>query len=116
MKTNTLQLTENDVYKYNCLIENCNMIEPIAKTILSQNPFKWVNIVTRAFDFTVKGNSISTNSFATYIANCSFIKFIEIIEKNEITLAVEKGMLVFLGTGDIEEILLDSLFNLNFSF
>lgn len=108
MKINTV----NEVEQYKDLINNCTMIEAKAKSILCKNPSTWGRIVTNAFSVTVKGNSITTNMFATDIVNCSFVKFLEILENSEITLTVESGLLVFLGTGDIEEILLDALYSL----
>lgn len=112
MSTNTFSIYQEDIKDFVSLITGCDMIEPLAKEILINSPFAWANILTRAFDYTVKGNSISVNSFATYIADCTFIKFLNVLKRNDISLAVEKGMLVFLGKGDIEEILLDELFSI----
>ena len=110
MKTNTFSNNDKEIQKYISLINNCKMIEPIAKEILSKNPVAWANIMINAFDVTVKSNAISIESFATYIGNCTFLEFLEILEKNGIILTENAGMLLFLGTGDIEEILLNSLF------
>lgn len=107
MKTNVY---ENEIQEFRKLIDNCMMIEPMAKVILKKTPFAWVRIATTAFDFTVKGKNISVNSFNSYLINRTFIEFLEILENNKITLAVNEGNLVFLGTGDIEDILLNSLF------
>ena len=96
--------------EYMKLISKCEMLDPLAKDILSKNPTAWARIATNAFDATVKGNSISVNAFNRYISNCSFINFLEILEENKIILAVNEGNLVFLGTGDLEDILLDALF------
>ena len=114
MKANTFLSRDNEIQEYISLIEDCKMIEPMAKEILNNNPFAWANIVTKAFDVTVKGNIVSTNTFATYIADCTFVKFKNISEDNTIFLAVEKGMLVFIGNGDIEEILQNALFTISF--
>lgn len=110
MRSNTILKNEATNKEFISLISSCNMIEPLAKEILNNNSYAWANIVTRAFDYTVKGNSISVNYFATYISDCTFIKFLEVLKRNDIILAVERGMLLFLGKGDIEEILLDELF------
>ncbi len=107
MKTSA---NENDIKEYMKLIDNCKMIDPMAKAVLSKYPTAWARIATNAFAFIVKGNSIYVNAFNTYIANCTFIKFLEILENNKITLTFNEGNPVFLGTGDLEEILLDSLF------
>lgn len=101
---------ENNNKEYMELISKCEMFDPLAKDILSKNPTAWARIATNAFDATVKGNSISVNAFNSYISDCSFIKFLEILEENKVTLTVNEGNLVFLGTGDLEDILLDALF------
>ncbi|MEB2280118.1 hypothetical protein LAV73_08930 [Lysinibacillus xylanilyticus] len=109
MKTNTFSNNDKEIKKYISLINNCKMIEHIAKEILSKNPVAWINIMIKAFDVTVKSNAISIDSFAMYIVKCTFIEFLEILEKNGIILTEDAGMLLFLGTGDLEEILLNSL-------
>lgn len=101
---------ENGINEYIKLIDNCKMIDTRAKAILSKYPTAWARIATTAFDFTVKGKRSSVDAFNTYIANCTFIKFLEILENNKITLVVNENAFAFIGTGDLEEILLDSLF------
>ncbi len=114
MSTNTFSICQGDTKDFVSLITDCEMIQPLAKEILNNHTFAWANIFTRAFDYTVKGNSISVNTFATYIADCTFIKFLDVLKRNDIILAVEKGMLVFLGNGDIEDILIDELFTIKY--
>lgn len=101
---------ENNNKEYMELISKCEMLDPLAKDILSKNPTAWARIATNAFDATVKGNSISVNAFNNYISDYSFINFLKILEENKITLTVNEGNLVFIGTGDLEDILLDALF------
>ena len=109
MIANTILSRDNGIQEYISLIDDSKMIEPMAKEILYKNPFAWVNIITNAFDVTVKGNSISINSFATFLEGCAFGKLLEILEEHRIILTIEKGMLIFLGNGDLETILLDAL-------
>ncbi|WP_068985585.1 hypothetical protein [Lysinibacillus xylanilyticus] len=109
MIANTILSRDNGIQEYISLIDDSKMIEPMAKEILYKNPFAWANIITKAFDVTVKGNSISINSFTTFLEGCAFEKFLEILEEHEIILTIEKGMLIFFGNGDLETILLDAL-------
>ena len=111
MIANTILSRDNEIQEHISLIEDSKMIEPMAKEILNKNPFAWANIIIKTFDVTVKGNSISINSFATFLEGCTLVKFLEILKEHDIILTIEKGMLIFLGNGDLEDILLDALFN-----
>lgn len=53
MKKNTFANSDSEIQEFVSLIKDSKMIEPMAKEILSKNPYAWAIILTKAFDVTV---------------------------------------------------------------
>ena len=47
MIANNFLSRDKRIQEYISLIEDCKMIEPMAKGIFNNNPFSWINIVTK---------------------------------------------------------------------